>query len=99
MFRDGRPPPVVLAVGPLPPPINGMSNAFQLLTRHLPSRGWNVSVVDIADRSPPRVGSTFSPARARDLSVALLKALAHCGRADVLYLTIAQSRWGFARDV
>src|SRR3954469_5131589 len=91
--------PTVLAIGPVPPPINGMSMAFDLVVRNLPSYGWNVRTVDSADRTPPRVASAFSFARASGVAQMLVRACRGLSSADVVYVTIAQSRWGFAKDV
>jgi glycosyltransferase involved in cell wall biosynthesis len=89
----------LLAIGPVPPPVNGMSKAFELLVRNLPSHGWDVRVVDSADRSPPRVASAFSLARAARIVRVLARACLDIRHADAVYVTIAQSRWGFAKDV
>jgi glycosyltransferase involved in cell wall biosynthesis len=88
----------VLAIGPVPPPINGMSKAFDMLIQNLPSYGWNVRTVDIADRTPRRVASAFSFARATSIARVLGKACLAIPRVDVVYVAIAQSRWGFAKD-
>jgi glycosyltransferase involved in cell wall biosynthesis len=91
--------PRVLAFGPLPPPTNGMSNAFGQVVRHLPARGWDVIPIDTADRTGPRAGSTFTLARAGNIGRLLVEAVARIRRADVVYVTIAQSRLGFAKDI
>jgi glycosyltransferase involved in cell wall biosynthesis len=75
-----------------------MSEAFGLLLRGLPAHGWDLRVVDIADRSPPRPDATFSLDRAGGVASAAARAASLAGDADLVYLTIAQSRWGFARD-
>jgi len=92
-------PRVLLAVGPLPPPINGLSTAFELVVTGLSARGWGIRVVDIADRSPPRKGSSLSLPRARAVLRALSRSLVELTRARLVYLTISQSRFGFAKDV
>lgn len=89
----------LLAVGPLPPPVNGLSKAFSLVVAGLPRFGWSVRIVDIADRGPLRVGSTFSWARAKAIAVGLVRVAVQTPRADVVYFTIAQSRLGFAKDL
>jgi glycosyltransferase involved in cell wall biosynthesis len=87
-----------ILVGPLPPPIDGQSLAFQLLARGLANAGDVAVVVNIA-----RPGARFDRsrvARAFDYAVALSRyalALARHPRAGV-YLTVAQSRAGFLRD-
>jgi glycosyltransferase involved in cell wall biosynthesis len=89
----------VLAIGPVPPPINGMSKAFDMLVQNLPSYGWNVRTVDSADRTPPRIASAFSFARASTMARVLGRACLALPKVDVVYVAIAQSRWGFAKDV
>lgn len=95
----GRGSRILLAVGPLPPPINGLSKAFQYIAEQLPPRGWQVEVVDAADRSAPRRGSAFSWSRAREVGRVVGGVIKKVSRADVLYLTISQSRLGFAKDL
>ena len=89
----------LLAIGPMPPPMNGMSKAFDMLVQNLPSFGWTVRTVDSADRTPPRISSAFSFARASEVARVVARALIEVPRADVVYVAIAQSRWGFAKDV
>jgi glycosyltransferase involved in cell wall biosynthesis len=86
-------------MGPLPPPINGMSKAFDMLVHNLPSYGWEVRTVDTADRTSGRIDSAFSISRALGILRALGRAWRLIPMVDVVYLTIAQSRWGFAKDV
>jgi glycosyltransferase involved in cell wall biosynthesis len=92
-------PPVLLAVGALPPPINGLSKAFSFVVDGLGALGWDVEVVDVADRSPPRVGSTFSWPRTKAILASLRRLFERTRRADVVYLTISQSRLGFVKDL
>lgn len=89
----------LLAIGPIPPPINGLSKAFQFVTVGLKQYGWDLQVVDSADRSSSRVGSGFSVPRMTAVMKILLEAVRAVPRADVVYLTIAQSRLGFAKDM
>jgi glycosyltransferase involved in cell wall biosynthesis len=91
--------PRLLAIGPLPPPINGMSKAFDFVVRNLPRYGWAVQGVDSADRSPHRVASSFSLLRAVSVARVLREALRRVPSVDLVYLAIAQSRWGFAKDL
>lgn len=91
-------PPRLLAIGALPPPVNGLSKAFGIAVEGLANLGWSVEVVDVADRSPPRRGSSFSWARARSVVIALGQVVRRVPRADVVYVTISQSRLGFAKD-
>lgn len=90
---------VLLAVGALPPPVNGLSKAFSFVTEGLGRLGWQVDVVDVADRSPPRAGSSFSWARAGAILGTIRQVVGRVRRADVIYLTISQSRLGFAKDL
>lgn len=87
-----------LVVGPLPPPINGMSIAFQMLVDGLRERGWTVTTADIADTSGRR-GSAFSVRRAIGVVQPLATVWAKTGTHDVIYLTLTQSRLGFLKDV
>ena len=89
----------VLAIGPVPPPMNGMAKAFDMLVRNLPSYGWTVRVVDSADRTAARIASAFTFARAMEIARVMIRACRELPRADVVYVAIAQSRWGFAKDV
>ncbi len=88
----------VLASGPVPPPINGMSVAFALLTRELTERGWRVDVANITDGSGRRSGA-FSLGRVRQVIGAAAASWRHLLDCDVVYITIAQSRNGFFRDL
>ena len=90
---------VLLAVGPLPPPINGLSQAFAHVAKEMGPRGWKVEVVDAADRSPPRAGSSFSWSRSFEVVRVFRQVVSRLRRADVVYVTIAQSRLGFAKDL
>jgi glycosyltransferase involved in cell wall biosynthesis len=93
----GKRPPRVLAVGPIPPPTNGMSVAFEVLRSGLVERGWNPIVVDIADR-----GDRSKPYqrlwRALVLVRAIARAVVGMWSVQLVYLTISQSRAGFLRD-
>jgi len=97
--RGTQKPPRVLAVGPLPPPINGLSKAFGFVSQGLGSLGWDVETVDVADRSPPRAGSSFSWQRASEVARVLGRGFSHAPFADLVYVTISQSRLGFAKDL
>ena len=91
--------PALLAVGPLPPPVNGLSKAFSFVVEGLSASGWNVSVVDIADRTKGRIGSAFSWGRLGTIASVLARVGLRVNGADVVYLTISQSRLGFAKDI
>jgi glycosyltransferase involved in cell wall biosynthesis len=88
----------LLALGPCPPPVNGMSQAFDILVRGLPTRGFELDVVDLADRTV-RQGRSFTWQRARDAAQAWGKTVARVKGKDLVYLTLSQSRWGFAKDL
>jgi len=87
-----------ILVGPLPPPIDGQSLAFELLANGLARAGVGVSVVNIA-----RPGQQFERARAAraldyvQILSRFVRELFRQSRASV-YLTVAQSRAGFLRD-
>jgi len=93
-----RPAPALLAVGPLPPPVNGLSKAFRFVVEGLTAAGWEVDLVDIADRTDRRIGSTFSWGRLSAVSGVLVQVVRRIRTAEVVYLTISQSRLGFAKD-
>jgi glycosyltransferase involved in cell wall biosynthesis len=75
-----------------------MSNAFALLAAGLPSLGWNVETVDLADRTPPRRRESFTFARAASATSCVLKALRRIPGSGAFYLTISQSKFGFLKD-
>jgi len=79
--------------------VNGLSKAFGFVVDGIAGYGWDVKAVDVADRSPPRAGSAFSWGRAGEIAKVLAKALRQLPDADLVYVTIAQSRWGFAKDM
>lgn len=89
----------LLAVGPVPPPVNGLSKAFSFIIQGLPAAGWAIRVIDTADREVPRAASSFSLARLRVIFRVLVAALLAVPITDLVYVTIAQSRWGFAKDM
>ncbi|ABS28613.1 glycosyltransferase family 4 protein [Anaeromyxobacter sp. Fw109-5] len=97
---DVRPPRRghVLAVGALPPPVTGLSTAFQLFCEGMPSRGWQLSTLDISDRSGDRRNASFTWRRALDVLRIIAQAWWRVRRADVLYITITHSTVGFLRD-
>jgi len=90
--------PIIL-VGPMPPPIDGQSMAFGLLARGLSSESGDTSIVNIN-----RPSDGFARSRVarvldylRFIGIFLGQLVRHPG-ANV-YLTVAQSRAGFVRDV
>ena len=89
--------PLIL-IGPLPPPIDGQSLAFELLVRGLAAAGVNAQIIDISrpggQYSRSRVGRAFDYTRALWQT---FRALRRAPKAT-LYLTAAQSRAGFLRD-
>lgn len=92
--RRGR----LLAVGALPPPITGLSTAFQSFCEGMPSRGWEVSPLDISDRSGERRNASFTFRRAFVVLRLIALTWLRVRRADVLYVTITHSTVGFLRD-
>jgi glycosyltransferase involved in cell wall biosynthesis len=79
--------------------VNGLSKAFGFVVEGMSAHGWDVKCVDAADRSAPRTGSAFSWGRAGEIAKVLTRAIRQLPEADLVYVTIAQSRWGFAKDV
>lgn len=93
MSRSG-----LILIGPLPPPIDGQSLAFELLVRGLAAAGVEAQIIDIS-----RPGSHYSrsrAARAYDYARALWRTFRALRQAPeaTLYLTAAQSLAGFLRD-
>jgi glycosyltransferase involved in cell wall biosynthesis len=86
----------VLLVGPTPPPATGQSIAFRMLLDGLRGRR-TYEVVDIADRAGRR-DAQFSARRAVLMLGSLGDLLGKLRKSDLVYLQIAQSRWGFLRD-
>lgn len=89
--------PSVIAVGPKPPPVNGMSKAFEILIEGIPNHGWDVHLIDTADRSGRR-GSSFSLRRTVEIGSVVARATLSLHRGDLLYICIAQSLLGFLKD-
>jgi glycosyltransferase involved in cell wall biosynthesis len=89
--------PLIL-VGALPPPIDGQSLTFELVAHGLPRSGREVYIVDFAR---PGEFARSRAARAFDYAFVIarfVRALAQHPGAGV-YLTVAQSRAGFLRDL
>jgi glycosyltransferase involved in cell wall biosynthesis len=88
-----------ILIGPLPPPTYGQSISFQMLCegfseRHIPFR-----VIDISSPSSDRIDGAFSVNRFIGYLRPFLKALAFPFLPHrTIYLTIAQSWFGFLRD-
>ena len=89
----------LLAVGPVPPPVNGLSKAFSFIIQGLPAAGWAIRVIDTADREVPRAASSFSLARLPVIFRVLVAALLAAPPTDLVYVTIAPSRGGSAQDM
>ncbi len=88
--------PLIL-VGPVPPPINGQSVAFQMLIDALTSKHIPHKIINLSTRVYPQKISKFS--RALEYIDILAKYLSCvCRPCSLVYLTIAQSRQGFIRD-
>lgn len=88
----------LLLAGPKPPPVNGMSVCFDLLSKELGKRGWEIREVNIGQRASLR-----GLPRATERVVSSLVSVAEAARAlrhvDLLYLTVSQSFLGSAKDV
>lgn len=84
---------MLILVGPLPPPVNGQSIAFQLLIEGVKERGLRYSVVNLSGRSK----ATWR--RAIDYVSILWEFFAKTSFGEkTVYITIAQSFRGFIRD-
>jgi glycosyltransferase involved in cell wall biosynthesis len=88
-------------VGSLPPPYTGQAVAFEMLVQAVRERGWPHRTINLS-RGLGEELTTFPRARHRVRDFSLL--LAEYGRAaafgqKTVYLTIAQSRRGFLRDL
>ena len=90
-------PQTIMLIGPMPPPITGQSVAFSLLVEEFQRVG-SVTVVNLSERRGRR-DRQFSLMRA--LRILRLAAATWWRLRDVslVYLTIAQSRAGFLRDL
>ncbi|HET7459706.1 MAG TPA: glycosyltransferase family 4 protein [Longimicrobium sp.] len=87
---------LLLLAGPLPPPLTGQAVAFGMLVDVLRECGVPHRVVDIA----PRAAETSTPRRALQYAAILARfARAVAAPRGTVYLTLAQSRRGFARDL
>lgn len=88
----------LLAIGSLPPPVTGLSTAFKMLCEGLPAYGWELDAIDLSDRTGERRNASFSIGRAARVLASVVRAWRRMRWADVVYLTIAHSAVGFARD-
>jgi glycosyltransferase involved in cell wall biosynthesis len=86
----------IVLVGAIPPPITGQSVAFSMLIAGLRDR-FPLHVHDISGKVGRR-DKSFTLLRAWEVVRSALGIYFHARRAKLLYLTIAQSRWGFLRD-
>ncbi len=77
----------------------GMSAAFLLLTEGLRARGWRIEVLNLGqEEGGKRAVGAVSLQRARRILGLLARATTAIPRNDIVYLTVAQSRWGFFKD-
>ncbi|MBI2236845.1 MAG: glycosyltransferase family 4 protein [Magnetospirillum sp.] len=86
----------IVLVGTIPPPITGQSVAFDMLVKGLRNR-FALHVHDISGKAGRR-DKSFTLLRAWEVVRSALGVFFHARKAKLLYLTIAQSRWGFLRD-
>ncbi len=91
----------LLAIGPLPPPISGQSVAFELFARGIGRFGWDVETVNLSDSGPEqrRRDQSFDWRRAKEIAGVLASTWLRAPRAELIYITIAQSSLGFLRDI
>ncbi|MEK9643957.1 MAG: glycosyltransferase family 4 protein [Alphaproteobacteria bacterium] len=76
--------------------MTGQSIAFEMLIEGLNGRR-SFDVVDLAERRARR-DAQFSAQRALSMLGILQRVWSKLGDSDIIYLQIAQSRWGFIRD-
>jgi glycosyltransferase involved in cell wall biosynthesis len=93
------PPPQLVVVGPLPPPYAGQSVSFEMLVDGLRERGVPHTVVDLGNGTGSEVGRA-SIRRVVQYGRILPRFVAAVARrrGGTVYITIAQSSHGFARD-
>jgi glycosyltransferase involved in cell wall biosynthesis len=96
MRAAGELPMRILFVAPLPPPVNGQAVVSQRLLDHLRERH-DVTVVNIRKRSL-RDGLD-SAGRVVEVLGTLCEVVRHRRRADVVYITIAESLAGNIKDL
>lgn len=90
----------VLLVGPLPPPSNGQSAAFEMLVDSFVDRSKAHRIVDLSQGSrTSATGGLFTVGRLIEYARICIYALpaVFCGRGPI-YLAVAQSWRGFLRD-
>jgi glycosyltransferase involved in cell wall biosynthesis len=87
--------PIIL-IGTLPPPINGQAVAFNMLAQEVGGRR-PVEIIDISERAGRR-DRDFSLDRVFQILQLAASVWRKSRKARLMYLTIAQSRWGFIRD-
>jgi glycosyltransferase involved in cell wall biosynthesis len=87
----------ILLIGPIPPPPTGQSIAFETLIEGLLAEDIT-AVINLSERHGRR-DAAFSLRRATSILRALANVWRHSRAARVMYLQIAQSRWGFLRDL
>jgi glycosyltransferase involved in cell wall biosynthesis len=90
----------ILAAGPTPPPLNGMSVATQFLLRSRAAREYGIRLVDISDRRGLGNVGRFDVG---NVWLALRHGLAFMAALfgswpSVVYVPVAQNRLGFLRD-
>lgn len=89
-----------ILVGLIPPPYSGLSVAFQMLIDGFEEQGLSYQVVDISPRAKDRIWGKWSWGRFWEYLRILLKYFyTVSGSKKNIYITIAQSRVGFLRDL
>lgn len=98
-IRSSRPKTRFLLAGPLPPPVNGQSLAFEMLCRELRAHNYDCEVVNIQGKNLSSLGR-FTIARSIETLSALRRFMGGllAGYHHV-YITVSRSRVGFARDM
>ncbi len=98
MLTTTADPARVLAIGPLPPPVHGLSKAFEVAVRGLTERAWSLDLIDTSEGSHARRGSAFTLARAAQALSYVARAALLLRRCEVVYIAITQSKLGFLKD-
>ena len=90
-------PQKLLLIGPMPPPTTGQSVMFSLLVKEF-QKSYPSSIANLSE-PPGRGFEQFSFGRVLQVIKLALSVIRRISKTSVVYLTIAQSRVGFLRDV
>ena len=90
-------PQSLLLIGPMQPPTTGQSVMFSLLVKEL-KKSYPASIANLSE-PPGRGFEQFSFGRVLQVIKLALSVIRRISKTSAVYLTIAQSRVGFLRDV